>query len=594
MIISSKAIWLAGAALLPLPLAQAWYCPPAGPVFPAAKSPSTSPFIKEAIVDLFAALKLVSETWYPNTAISVAAKSLHEDTPFVSHHIYPIGGLNTTGVTAIDEETIYRVSSVSKLFPILALLRLGVSLEDPITKYLPELRFIATDEIPSSITEVDWDHITIGALASHMGGIAAECPAFPDLVGTDKSHCAVTGQNPETLPRCTRVDFFRHFGRRHPVFAPETAPVYSNIGIFLLSLVVEVVSKTPYDKFIQQDILAPLGMTNTSTADAPNAAWGAIAVNHTSWGLDLGFENPAGGFYTNTKDLIKFGNSILDGTLLDPITTRRWLKPVGFTDSSGVMVGYSWEIMRTKNITGDGRIIPANYKSGHLPGYQAALILVPDYDLVLTVLVAGPAQEATESLLQHFGSRFIERMVPPLQEAAKAEADIKYSGTYHDAATNSTIVIATDDGPGLSVTELTIRGANMLFNFFGTPTRVRLYPSNLKTNDREAWRSITSTLTDQEVEAIESGLVWEQGTCPTLGTLDRQGYGYKALDEFIFGLSESGAVESINFRALGVELTKAKTEEKTLQYISPQVAEDLAHLLRQLLDRVGDQTILIQ
>ncbi|KAH7019730.1 beta-lactamase [Ilyonectria destructans] len=556
------------ALLLTLPLTHAWYCPPAGPVLPAAKSPSTSPAIKDAIVDLFAALKLVSETWYPNTAISVAAKSLHEETPFISHHISPIGGLNTTGVTTVDEETVYRISSVSKLFPILALLRLGVSLDDPITKYLPELISIATDEFPSSITVVDWDHITIGSLASHMSGIAAEFavdlaafpfplgPAFPKLVGDSMPSCAVTGQNPETLPRCTRADFFRLFGIRHPVFAPETAPVYSNIGIFLLSLVVEVVSKTPYETFIKETILDPLGMSNTTTSSPPDASWGAIAVNHTSWGLDLGFENPSGGFYTNTKDLLKFGNSILDNTLLDPVTTRRWLKPVAFTDSSGVMVGYSWEIMRTKNVTGDGRTIPANYKSGHLPGYQSALILVPDFDLVLTILVAGPMQEATESLLQHFGSRFMERMIPPLEQAAKDEAAIKYGGTYSDASTNSTMVIKTDEGPGLSVSELTIRGVNMLVDFTGRAARLRLYPSNLKSTGKEAWRSVTSTLTEEEIDFIESGLIWEQATCPTLGTLDRRGYGYKALDEFIFTLSDTDRVLGVDFRALGVDLVK--------------------------------------
>ncbi|KAH7147368.1 beta-lactamase/transpeptidase-like protein [Fusarium sp. MPI-SDFR-AT-0072] len=592
MLITKRALQGASLAWLALPLTNAWYCPPPGPVLPAAKSPSTSPHIKEAIDDLFAALKLVSETWYPNTAISVAAKSLHEETPFISHHIYPIGGLNTSGVAVIDEETVYRVSSVSKLFPVLALLRLGVSLEDPVIKYLPELRSIRVAEAPDAITTVEWEHITIGMLASHMSGIAAEYavdlaafpfdlgPAFQALDEKSFPPCAVTGLNPETLPRCTRADFFRDFGVRHPVFAPGTAPVYSNIGIFLLSLVVEVVSKTPYDTFIQQNIFGPLGMTNTTTGAAPNASYGAIAVNHTSWGLDLGFENPSGGFYSNTKDLLAFGNAILEYKLLDPVMTRKWLSPVAFTDSSGVMVGYSWEIMRAKNITGDGRIIPANYKSGHLPGYQAALILIPDYDLVLTILVAGPLHEATESLLQHFGSRFIERMVPPLDQAAKDEALIRYGGVYSDPASNSTLKIELDHGPGLSLTELTVRGTSLLVDPFGKPARIRLYPSNLKTKGREAWRSITSTLTDEEIETIESGLIWEQGTCPTLGTLDRRGYGYKSLDEFIFQLDASGKVKGLNYRALDVNFEKNNGLPET-QHQEP--TEDLTALLRALL-----------
>ncbi|KAF9760639.1 hypothetical protein IL306_004225 [Fusarium sp. DS 682] len=580
MLISKRALQGVSLTLLALPWVSGWYCPPPGPVLPAAKSPSTSPHIKEAIDDLFAALKLVSETWYPNTAISVAAKSLHEETPFISHHIYPIGGLNASGVSAIDEETVYRVSSISKLFPVLALLRLGVSLEDPVVKYLPELRSIKINEVPNAINVVDWDHITLDLLATHMSGIAGEYavdlaafpfdlgPAFQPLSQESAPTCAVTGLHPETLPRCTRADFFRDFGLRHPVFAPGTAPVYSNIGIFLLSLVVEVVSKTPYETFIQQNILGPL------------------TVNHTAWGLDLGFENPSGGFYTNTKDLLKFGNSILDYTLLDPVTTRKWLRPVAFTDSNGVMVGYSWEILRTKNITGDGRMIPATYKSGHLPGYQAALILVPDYDLVLTVMVAGPLHEATESLLQHFSSRFIERMVPPLEQAAKDEARLRYAGVYSDPGTNSTFTIELDDGPGLSVTGFAVRGTSLLVDPFGKPARVRLYPSNLKAREQEAWRSVTSTLSDEEVEAIESGLVWEQGTCPTFGTLDRRGYGYKALDEFIFELDAAGNVKGLNYRALDVNFKK----NVRLPEDKPQEpTEDLKELLRALLLKLDAQ-----
>ena len=52
----------------------------------------------------------------------------------------------------------------------------GVSMEDPVTKYLPQLRKLKEQQaVVNDITTVDWDKITLQALASHMGGIPSDC-----------------------------------------------------------------------------------------------------------------------------------------------------------------------------------------------------------------------------------------------------------------------------------------------------------------------------------------------------------------------------------------------------------------------------------
>ncbi|KAK6066809.1 Beta-lactamase-like protein-like protein 2 [Seiridium cupressi] len=570
------------------------YCPPAGPVLPAARAPSTHKVVQEGVADLLRALETYSG-YLPHTAMSVSAKSLHETKPFASIQITPSGGLNTSGTVDITDETVYRVSSISKIFPVYALLQLSVNFEVPITTYVPRLKDIETDDPTSPIATVDWDHVTIGSLASHLSGISAEFgvdlagrpgppfPGFPVLAGPSKPACAITGFELEALQACTSEDFLRDFGVRHPVFAPYTTAVYSNVGIFLLSQVVEAVSKVPYESYIRENILAPLGMTNTTISKPPShTSWGAIPHNHTAWGLDLGFENAAGGVYSNTKDLIAFGDSILSSKLLHPTTTNRWLKPAGFTPSAGVLVGHGWEILRTKNLTGDERITPAFYKSGHLPGYQAALILVPDYDLVLTILLAGPADEADEALEFYYRSRFIQRMVPILDQAAKDEASAKYSGTYVDDETDSRLVLGIDDGPGLSVKEYVVRGVNMMFGPQGNPASIRYYPSNLHTPTHEAWRSVTVTKTADELSQQDASLIWDQSSCPTFGTLDRLGYGYKALDEIIFKVDElSGTSSEIELRALQVTLKKVGND-KTSAKGSLGSVEELIALCQQL------------
>lgn len=51
----------------------------------------------------------------------------------------------------------------------------SVRLDDPITKYVPELLQLRgeTDEV-NGITTVQWEQVTLGALASHMSGIGSD------------------------------------------------------------------------------------------------------------------------------------------------------------------------------------------------------------------------------------------------------------------------------------------------------------------------------------------------------------------------------------------------------------------------------------
>lgn len=81
--------------------------------------------------------------------------------------------------------------------------------------------------------------------------------------------------------------FFAKFGRRHPVYAPWTTPVYSNMGFAVLGLVVESVSGQPYEQYVSEAILEPLNLTRTSIRTPTDRN-----VAQTTWfGSDLGIEN---------------------------------------------------------------------------------------------------------------------------------------------------------------------------------------------------------------------------------------------------------------------------------------------------------------
>lgn len=91
------------------------------------------------------------------------------------HHTPAISDNTSTAV--IDSQTIYRIGSISKLFAVLSVLTQGhIKLEDPITKYVPELRQLKSEATPNAndITAVNWDQVTVGSLTTHMGGIGAD------------------------------------------------------------------------------------------------------------------------------------------------------------------------------------------------------------------------------------------------------------------------------------------------------------------------------------------------------------------------------------------------------------------------------------
>lgn len=72
----------------------------------------------------------------------------------------------------IDDQTISRIGSVSKLFTAYAIIaQAGIEvLSHPVTRYLPELAGNSTSD---PLHKINWNTITVGALLSHQAGSGA-------------------------------------------------------------------------------------------------------------------------------------------------------------------------------------------------------------------------------------------------------------------------------------------------------------------------------------------------------------------------------------------------------------------------------------
>lgn len=162
--LSKLAVGLTAFFLIPSALSKA--CPPLGPVLPPPKSPSSSDAIREAAEELTSGLESQLTSKLKTSGVSIGVKSIHEDEQLFSYHFTP-PDLSGIGTDKIDETTIFRVGSLSKLSPALALLQNpSVDMRDSVLKYIPELRDVKGG--------VDWEEVTLESLTDHLAGVATD------------------------------------------------------------------------------------------------------------------------------------------------------------------------------------------------------------------------------------------------------------------------------------------------------------------------------------------------------------------------------------------------------------------------------------
>ena len=167
-------------------------CSLLGPVFSQPQKLSTDPQMIAAGDQFSMTLGLLQQqdvmtTGYgqldfKGTSFSIQLFSLHEQEPLSQYHYTaPAASNSTFGTRVVDQDTIYRIGSSTKLLTVwLFIIEAGDGvLRDPVTKYVPELLDNASMQCSGSsmdnTTCTMWSDVTIGDLASHMAGIQKEC-----------------------------------------------------------------------------------------------------------------------------------------------------------------------------------------------------------------------------------------------------------------------------------------------------------------------------------------------------------------------------------------------------------------------------------
>ncbi|MBU6379257.1 MAG: beta-lactamase family protein [Gammaproteobacteria bacterium] len=297
-----------------------------------------------------------------------------------------VAGLRDVAANApVQSDTVFRIASMTKSFTAMAILQLRdagrLSLDDPVDKYLPELRRLRypTDDAP---------RLTLRHLLTHSAGFPEDNPWGDQQLAISEAQ-------------------FDQLLRGGIAFAnpPGVAYEYSNYGFAILGRVVTRVAGMPYRDYVQRRILAPLGMRSTTLEPAavpPTQLARGYRREDDLWKLEPqladGAFGPMGGMLTSLEDLGRYVGVFLDawpprdGPTKAPLSRaslremqQLWrMRPAVVTrDAAGAIelnaggYGYGLRISQSCEF---GHVVA---HSGGLPGFGSQMRWLPEYGVGL-------------------------------------------------------------------------------------------------------------------------------------------------------------------------------------------------------------------
>jgi CubicO group peptidase (beta-lactamase class C family) len=220
-------------------------------------------------------------------------------------------------------ETPSNIGSVTKQFTAMSIMMLAergkLSYDDPASKYIPELSRSA-----------NFSQVTLRQLLNHTSGI----PDYGDL-GIDDSGLSQQGLIAALV---MKDDLPAKPGLKYQ---------YSNPGYALLAIVAERVSGKRFGEFLEQEIFAPLGMSNTFIYDSPAKRNPLTAVGYGQFGqVDDGGPTAIpgdGGIYSTVDDLFKWDQALYTEKLVHQSTLAEAFTP-GKVQQGTSTYGFGWNI----------------------------------------------------------------------------------------------------------------------------------------------------------------------------------------------------------------------------------------------------------
>lgn len=297
------------------------------------------------------------------------------------------GFVDSRRTRAIDQNTVFRIASVSKGFAgVLAGLLASegrISLQDPIRRYAPSFRFKASPPVELTIEDV---------LGQRSGFVPN---AYDNLIESG-------------MPR---QQIYTHFEELAPVCPPRTCYSYQNSVFSLIEDVVERSTSVPYPELLEQRIFEPLQMKQASVGFEAFQQSGNRAEPHlkTRAGWRQTRLRPsyyqvssAAGINASIADMANWANAMLghqpevitpeaiQASLQPAIQTRNELRHRswrGYLSDAHYALGW-----RIYELEGESLAL----HSGWVAGYRAEIALSHRHDLGLVILMNAESRKISE------------------------------------------------------------------------------------------------------------------------------------------------------------------------------------------------------
>lgn len=366
---------------------------------------------------------------------------------------------------------------------------------------------------------------------------------------------------------CTRSDLLRALKQQKPVFAPNQKSTYCNDAYELLGLVLEDVTGQDYSDYIAEAILEPLGMAKTSF-ETPSDEHAVLSNGWSSvWDVQQGVQRPTGGLYASASDMSKFLRYVL-GHYNSIATGVNWLLPASWSTGMRSFYGMPWEILRSDTVLEHSkRPVTIVAKSGGLPGYVSQIFVLPEYDLGITILVAGNIT----LLEKHLQEIVLVNLIRAAEAAVWGHVESVYPGNFAatNSSLNSSLSVKASAQDGLTISRFISNGTDMLGTMIpkflahdvadGAAWHAQLVPTLLYKNESTKQGEIWRLLVVQERLEAKSGYGLFDDFCLT--NIDTMTYGSLPLNEVVFW-HEEGLVELPTFQVVFKQTADTDKEDE--------------------------------
>jgi len=291
-------------------------------------------------------------------------------------------GDTAKGENPIDENTLFEIGSVTKVFTTMILADMvekgEVNLNDPIEKFLPE---------DVSTPSKNGRTITLFDLATHSSGL----PRMPDGFPITDMDEQFQYDREEMYDSLSKVELSREIGSQYE---------YSNFGFSLLGHILSLQAGQSYEELLQERVLDKFGMDSTCVKQCDdlrdrfaNPHFLGFAANELNLSEDM---VGAGEIRSSGKDMLSFLSYVMGLEDSDLRSSFELTQKVNRKIDDTLSIGLAWHMLQK-----DDRMIV--WHNGATNGFASFVGFDPESNQGVVVLTntLNPVDDIGVWLLEH-------------------------------------------------------------------------------------------------------------------------------------------------------------------------------------------------